>query len=502
MAWKESSLNKKIWAAPIIVTALLILLSLISYYGLSRQKVAIDEIYNKRFQGYQDCAKIIQGLTTIHSNIYKVISWSSSGYDAKKVETLAKEQMAGLDQNITLLKMRVSTEGQSAEEKKIYQSTLDRLIDYKKNAFGVVDLVSADLGQATMYMGSADDKFQVLYKSLQELLDLEKRLSQEQYEHSSRSLASVIQFFVGILIAAVCLSLGFSYVTSRHITSSLKKLIQGLSTGAGQVAAASEQVSASSQSLAEGSSEQAASVEETASAMEEMAAMTKQNSENAEQANQLAGSGAHLMKGARQSMRALIQSIEEIAKASEDTGKIIKTIDEIAFQTNLLALNAAVEAARAGEVGAGFAVVANEVRNLALRAAEAAKNTSSLIEGTINKIKDGKELVHQTDESYREVAVTLDKIVQLVDEISAASKEQAEGIGQINKAVGEMDKVVQQNAASAEEWASASEEMNAQSQQMRGTVEDLVKLVHGRKMGIAEKLHMEIPGKELDPGSA
>jgi methyl-accepting chemotaxis protein len=192
---------------------------------------------------------------------------------------------------------------------------------------------------------------------------------------------------------------------------------------------------------------------------------------------------------ANDSMGRLTGSMEEISKASEETSKIIKTIDEIAFQTNLLALNAAVEAARAGEAGAGFAVVAGEVRNLAMRAAEAARNTATLIEGTVKKVKDGSELVKSTNEAFTEVAKSAGKVGELVAEIAAASQEQAQGIDQVNKAVADMDRVVQQVAANAEESASASEEMNAQAGQMQVVVEELVTLVsgRGRKVSVAGK---------------
>ncbi len=270
---------------------------------------------------------------------------------------------------------------------------------------------------------------------------------------------------------------------SRSITRPVQRVVDGLSEGADQVGSATGQVSTASQSLAEGASEQAAGLEETSSSMEEMASMTRQNAENADQANTLMRDTGRVVDEANQAMKELTRSMTDISAASEETGKIIKTIDEIAFQTNLLALNAAVEAARAGEAGAGFAVVADEVRNLAMRAAEAAKNTSDLIEGTVKKVKIGSEIVARTNEAFGKVATGSKKAGELVGEIAAASSEQAQGIEQINKAVTQMDKVVQQTAASAEETASASEEMNGQAEEMRHFVADLVTLITGESNG-------------------
>ncbi len=208
--------------------------------------------------------------------------------------------------------------------------------------------------------------------------------------------------------------------------------------------------------------------------------MTKQSADNANQAKAMMNEAKAVFQGANTQMTNLAEAIGQITRSSEETGKIIKTIDEIAFQTNLLALNAAVEAARAGEAGAGFAVVADEVRNLALRAAEAARNTSELIEKTIKAVKNGNEMTVSTQEAFKANADIYRKIARLVDEITAAAQEQAQGISQVNTAVAEMDRVTQQTAADAEESASAAEEMSAQAVHMRGYIDELAAVIGGK----------------------
>ena len=301
-----------------------------------------------------------------------------------------------------------------------------------------------------------------------------KRADENNAICSRATWISIVAIIIGFIFPV-----GFGLFHSLVLHRPPNRVIAGLTDGADQVSAAAGQVSSSSQPLAEGTAEQASSLEETSSSLEEMSSMTKQNADHANQAKAMMAEANQIVEKVNRHMKDMAGAVGEITRSSEETGKIIKTIDEIAFQTNLLALNAAVEAARAGEAGAGFAVVADEVRNLAMRASEAAKNTSNLIENTIKAVRKGNELTNATQEAFKENAEISKKIGQLVDEIATASEEQAHGINQVNMAVSEMDKVTQSTAASAEESAAASEELNAQAEQMKVYVGDLEAVVGG-----------------------
>jgi methyl-accepting chemotaxis protein len=269
------------------------------------------------------------------------------------------------------------------------------------------------------------------------------------------------------------------FLLRRSIIRPVQTAIDGLTESVLELSKGAGEMHESSRSLAEGANTQAASLEETSSTLEEIATTTRQNAENAGQANQLMQGAAEVVQRATASFGYLRSSIQGIAEASSKTSGIIKTIDGIAFQTNLLALNASVEAARAGEAGAGFAVVANEVRNLALRAADAAQDTSGLIEATVTKIEEGQERLKAADQSLSEIIDRTGKVGGLVGEIASACAEQADGISQVNRAVSQIDQVIQQNAVSANGSADLSAVMNHGVGRIQDLVEMLEAVIRG-----------------------
>jgi len=288
-------------------------------------------------------------------------------------------------------------------------------------------------------------------------------------------------------VGAVALGALLMYLVSRSITRPIQQVSAELDHCSSETISAAGQVSDASQSLAQGSTEQAASLEETSASLEEMSSMTKRNAESATRANDLARAARASADTGSNEMQAMSLAMTEIKASSDDIAKIIKTIDEIAFQTNILALNAAVEAARAGEAGAGFAVVAEEVRALAQRSAVAAKETADKIEGAITKTAQGVEISGQVTKRLAEIMEKVRQVDALIGEVATASREQNQGVGQINHAIGQMDQVVQTNAACAEESAAAAEELSAQALSLNAIIATLHQLVDGRPPVIADR---------------
>ncbi len=450
---------------------------------LNSEKLAV---WSKNFPELENSMKACKShVTTIHNEVFEIEKALKNG-NPEEAQSIYRDKTAPIFIKISCY-FEESLLGEryfeSAREQALHIYR-NKTIPALKNTANALKAVKREADHLLRSASRANDIYaKQTYPALQKVQDLFGQARSELKRNvmtNDKMLAGaqdVKRNVIIVAVLAIVAGIFLSFFISRGIVNILQDISGTMGDSADHVAVAAGQVSSSSQSLAEGSSEQAASLEETTSSLEEMSSMTRQNADNSAQADNLMKNANRVIARTTKSIKDLTNSMRDITKASEETQNIVRTIDEIAFQTNLLALNAAVEAARAGGAGAGFAVVAEEVRNLAIRSAEAARNTAELIEETVKKVKNGSEIVIKTDEGFTEVSISTVKVGELVAEIASASSEQAQGIKQINTSVTEMDKLTQNNAAIAEESASASEEMSAQADQMKEMVDELLALV-------------------------
>ncbi|MBN2220819.1 MAG: HAMP domain-containing protein [Vallitaleaceae bacterium] len=256
----------------------------------------------------------------------------------------------------------------------------------------------------------------------------------------------------------------------REMTTNMNEVMTNINSASEQVASGSRQVSDSSMSLSQGATEQASSIEELTASIEEIATQTRQNASSAAKAKEMATAAQQFAEVGNTQMIDMLSAMNEINESSNNINRIIKVIDDIAFQTNILALNAAVEAARAGQHGKGFAVVAEEVRTLAARSASAAKDTTTLIEGSIKKVEGGSKIAHETAEALNKIVDGISQVTELVGKIATSSQEQALGVDQVNQGILQISDVVQTTSATAEETAAASEELSGQAELLKSQV--------------------------------
>lgn len=293
----------------------------------------------------------------------------------------------------------------------------------------------------------------------------------------SRSVATSA-FADGLLSIILCSVLSLLITTAmRRANTKLVDSVADIRESSIKLTEIAGVIDASSQNMAEGSSTQASAMEETSAMLKEISDKTKQNTEVVHDAQKLMADTSHIVTKTNESLKELRTSMDDVNEASVKTGRIVQTIDDIAFQTNLLALNAAVEAARAGELGAGFAVVADEVRNLARKSAEASKNTQEIITASIQNIKKSRNLAISSDEAFSTFVKVTEKLLEHLKIITESSQDQTQGITEIERAINDINAVIQSNAASSEEHAAVSTELSSMSTDIEEFVKKLDRMV-------------------------
>jgi len=413
-----------------------------------------------------------------HANVAKIKQMVRDGKTKEAIDLYTAE-IAPLTTKLTDQFARIDKEAQEAHAlfAKVYQQAMTKC------------LTAGDAANAL----------------LDQIVEVNRKAAAEDARKAEQQAGILKAVSVVAMAAGVLIAVALGLTMAHSINKVLTRIATALGERAEHMNDASAQVSMASQQLAEGASEQASSLEETSSALEQMAGMARQNADNSKQANELTVQTKAIMDEATSAMKEATDAMQQISEASEKISKIIKVIEEIAFQTNLLALNAAVEAARAGEHGKGFAVVADEVRSLAQRAAQAARETGDLIEQTVTRVSRGVELNQTTSASFTKVGESSAQVAHLIAQITQASAEQAQGVEQVNTAVSQMDKVTQQTAANAEESAGAAQELTAHAQAVKTMVDELVSLVGGRRSaekGTAAKASAKASADALVTASA
>ena len=473
---KSWTVKKRIAGGFATILALVAVLTVTSYVLLRQAKDAAHFLTVDAMPGMEDLARIKAGVCDNQNTMLRDLL-ARTPEQHKKYRDQIKQ--AG-EQNQKLLdgyEASITT----SENREVFGKLKEARSQYRAVRGQLLDLI--DAGKTDEAMQLFNLNVDPAAEKYDQLVDQELALNIRNGNRETAQTAATTGHAMSFILVISALVLVFGVLIATVITGGLNKVLRqlalALGDGSAQVSSAASQVSAASQTLAEGASEQASSLEETSSSLEEMASMTKRNAENSQQANDLARQAREAADKGVGDMQDMNTAMAAIKTSSDDIAKIIKTIDEIAFQTNILALNAAVEAARAGEAGMGFAVVADEVRNLAQRSAQAAKETAAKIEGAISKTAQGVNLSQKVTETLNIIVTKARQVDELATEVAGASREQTEGITQINAAVGQMDKVTQSNAASAEESAAAAEELNAQAQLMKQSVSELLELVGG-----------------------
>jgi methyl-accepting chemotaxis protein len=475
-------------------------------------KSSLGQISESHMVALSQAAEFDRKIGAINTSVNQSLVWEGAGVKAETIATLDGRITRDLDE----LGRQIGAQGTNAVWSDADRATWKQVVPvfdrFRKSALETLDIKSMGLGAAAGFITRSESSYKELQQLIDTLVEQQVSAARQEAERAVRGTRKSVTVTLGGLVLAVVLSAAGTWWTARLIARPLGRavtVLRSLAVGdftrrmsvegpdavgqaagavnqavdgmtaalrevrgaASQAAAASHHVAEATEHLSGSAQEQAASLEETAASIEEITGTVQQTADNARQASELASSSRDTAEKGGTVVSSAVGAMEEITRASRRIAAIIGTIDDIAFQTNLLALNAAVEAARAGEQGRGFAVVATEVRNLAQRAAGAAREIKGLIEDSVGKVAVGSELVTRAGETLREIVTGAGRVTDLIADIATASQEQRSGIEQVSRAVTRMDQVVQSTVAQTEELSSTSKALATQAEQLQTLVQ-------------------------------
>jgi methyl-accepting chemotaxis protein len=499
---KKLRIGPKLLLAPGLVLALLTLLSGASYYGMVRQNASLENMVQVRAARLKSAADVAGDTKHAHAKIYQLLAWINGSFAKNRLDALS----ADINRTHAAIGTQLADLARVSEpaERKLVDASIAALAAYHKGVADTIEMAQVDQSIATNSMQKAEKEFGLLNSQLAQLSALEKSLSEHAYAAAGAEFRTLGITMAALVLLSIAVSLVVTMLVRRamladiraisdavgelaegrltavaandgrdeiadtsraldHTIGNLNTTLHSILTSVRSIDTASKEIASGNLDLSTRTEMQAGSLEQTASAMETLTVAVKDNANNARLATELAAEAAKLAADGGHAVDRAVSTMESIRASSRKIVEIIAVIDGISFQTNILALNAAVEAARAGEQGRGFAVVASEVRTLAQRSAGAAKEIKALIADSVAIIDGGSASVNAAGASMGHIVASVRQVNDIIERISVASTEQAEGIAEVNHAVGQMDDMTQQNAALVEQAAAAAESLHEQT---------------------------------------
>ncbi len=508
MQWiRNLPIAYKVAVAPAIALVSLLVLGIAAFIANQRLSASLSDVGLNRVPQIIQSEALSEKLTAIHASVNQSLAWEGAGFKAANIEALDKKILDLLTGYRTdLMKAQESNE-LSSEQKIMLEKIAAEFTKYATNATQALDIKSGMVANAASYMTTMEQSYQSCKDSLSALVSSMAQQATNSVESGQRVASRNQIFLLSLFASAVLITMSIAWFMQKVIArplmraseiamaiasgdlsrkievaskdetgvllnalsqmqKSLAEIVSNVRRGADGVAVASSEIAQGNQDLSDRTESQASALQQTAASMEQLNSTVSQNAENARLASELARNTSAIAQQGGLVVGQVVDTMRGINESSKKIADIINVIDGIAFQTNILALNAAVEAARAGEQGRGFAVVAGEVRALAGRSADAAKEIKDLIGASVVRVEQGSALVDQAGLTMSDVVTSIRKLNDIVAEISAASAEQSSEVGQVSEAVGGMDQATQQNAALVEQMAAAASSLRTQANEL------------------------------------